>query len=466
MFSQPNQQLRILHEISLIALSSQSLENIAQRIVEKICLATSFPIGAIELYNRSRQVMTFIGVQGVPLPENTGILEVPVEQTLSGKVATTGQPIVKHYTKSETKKCQANPTLSQLGLETFICQPMIVNEHVVGVLSLAHRQFIETDELFLEWIAILANFVASLVERRRAEAALQESEERFRQAFMHAPFPVMIFAEDGEVLQINHAWTDFTGYTHSEISTLTDWREKALAVDSAIQNFSNKELDNEHQTINQGEFTIRIRSGELRFWNISSTPFGQLADGRQLSVSMANDITERKQAEARLRHDALHDGLTGLPNRLLLMDRIEQSIERAKRKQDYRFALLFVDLDRFKAVNDSLGHAVGDHLLRAIAGKLLECVRAIDTVARLGGDEFIILLDELRDDREAIKVAHRINEELKTPFLIEGWQVLTTASIGIAFNSSIAEYPAELLRNADSAMYEAKARGKSCYAIF
>ncbi|PSF36017.1 response regulator receiver protein [Aphanothece hegewaldii CCALA 016] len=468
MFSQPNQQLRMLHEISLIALTSESLATIAQRIVEKICAATEFPIGAIELYNRSRQVMVFLGVKGIPSPTNGEFLEIPVEQTLSGKVAATGQSLVKHYKKDETKTCQTNSTLNQMSISTFICQPMIVNQQVIGVLSLAHPEIINTDDLFLEGISILANFVASLVERRRAEAALVESEERFRQAFMYAPFPVMIYAEDGQVLQINNAWLELTGYSSSEISTLTDWHSKAFGITQVIENYLEQ---NYHQKlsngkINQKETTIRIKNGELRLWHISSTSFGKLSDGRHLFISMANDVTERKHAEARLRHDALHDGLTGLPNRLLLMDRLEQAIERSRQKKNYHLALLFIDLDRFKVVNDSLGHIVGDRLLIAIASKLEECVRTNDTVARLGGDEFIILLDNINTEQVAIKVAQRINQELKTPFLVEGWEVFTTASIGIAFNSSFEQCPADLLRNADLAMYEAKAQGKSCYAIF
>lgn len=466
MFSQPNQQLRILHEISLIALSSESLAIIAQRIVERICSATEFPIGAIELYNYSRQVMVFIGVKGIPGLTNGEVLEVPVKQTLSGKVAATGQPIIKHYIQDETKTCQTNSTLNQASISTFICQPMIVNEQVIGVLSLAHHELIEIDDLFLEWISILANFVASLVERRRAEAAFQESEERFRQAFMYAPFPVMIFTEDGEVLQINHAWLELTGYSSEEISTVAAWTEKAFGVTQVKENSSSQKLSNGNYKINQKETTIRINNGELRLWNISSTPFGKLSDGRHLIISMANDVTECKQAEARLRHDSLHDGLTGLPNRLLLMDRLEQAIERATATKNYLFALLFIDLDRFKVVNDSLGHIVGDRLLTAIASKLKECVRNNDTVARLGGDEFIILLDNINVEQVAISVAQRINQELKIPFLVEGWEVFTTASIGIAFNSSFDKFPAELLRNADLAMYEAKAQGKSCYAIF
>lgn len=178
------------------------------------------------------------------------------------------------------------------------------------------------------------------------------------------------------------------------------------------------------------------------------------------------DITEQKRAQAQLIHDAFHDELTGLPNRNLMMERISQSLKRQHRRSDYQFALLFIDLDRFKIINDSLGHIVGDQLLVAIAHLLENCVRTSDTVARLGGDEFTILLDGIQGIEDAIQVAERILETLKTPFQVGEHSVFTGSSIGIAYNSVQYDDPTLLLRDADIAMYRAKSLGKGCFVVF
>lgn len=178
------------------------------------------------------------------------------------------------------------------------------------------------------------------------------------------------------------------------------------------------------------------------------------------------DITEQKLAQSQIQHDALHDGLTGLPNRTLLLDRIDQAFKRHQREPSYRFALLFIDLDRFKVVNDSLGHALGDQLLIFISQLLQDCVRRTDTVARLGGDEFTILLDDLTDPADATDAAQRILAELSAPIQLDGHTVFTGASIGIVLSSPDYRDSAALLRDADIAMYRAKALGKARYVVF
>jgi diguanylate cyclase (GGDEF)-like protein/PAS domain S-box-containing protein len=178
------------------------------------------------------------------------------------------------------------------------------------------------------------------------------------------------------------------------------------------------------------------------------------------------DITGQKLAQSQLLHDALHDGLTGLPNRTLLLERVEQALNRHQRDPHYKFALLFIDLDRFKVVNDSLGHALGDQLLMTIAQLLQHCIRRSDTVARLGGDEFTILLDGLADEADATETANRILAQLVSPIELEGHTVFTGASIGIVLPSSDYRDSAALLRDADIAMYRAKALGKARYVVF
>ncbi|MEH1855391.1 MAG: diguanylate cyclase [Nostoc sp.] len=184
------------------------------------------------------------------------------------------------------------------------------------------------------------------------------------------------------------------------------------------------------------------------------------------AVLIFQDITKRKQTEAQLIRNAFYDGLTALPNRVLFLDRLRQTIERSKRRSDYYFAVLFLDLDGFKEINDRFGHGIGDDFLIAIARRLESCLRGGDTVARFGGDEFTVLLEDIKDITDATNVAKRIQDSLRLPVNLNGYQLSTTASIGITWNFSNHEEPATLLRDADIAMYRAKRQGKATYAIF
>jgi diguanylate cyclase (GGDEF)-like protein len=188
----------------------------------------------------------------------------------------------------------------------------------------------------------------------------------------------------------------------------------------------------------------------------------QLEEANQ---ELQREITERQIAEELLIYNALHDPLTGLPNRVLFVDRAEMLLKRAKRNPNYMFALLFLDFDRFKLINDSLGHMVGDQLLIAISQLLQDSVRMSDTIARLGGDEFTILLDDVHDIAEPSNVAERIQQALKSPLMVEGFTVFTSVSIGIAVSSVEYVSSSELLRDADIAMYRAKEKG-GCHEIF
>ncbi|MDY6782793.1 MAG: EAL domain-containing protein [Cyanobacteriota bacterium] len=183
-------------------------------------------------------------------------------------------------------------------------------------------------------------------------------------------------------------------------------------------------------------------------------------------VVVFRDVTERKLTEQKLHHQAFYDSLTDLPNRTWFMQRVLDAVEHAKRRPNYLFAVLFLDLDRFKVVNDSLGHSTGDKLLVAVGERLTKSVRSIDTVVRLGGDEFAILLENIQDTNHACEIAQQIQQILQEPIDLDGLEVFTSASIGIVLNSAEYERVEDLLRDADIAMYRAKARGKGCYEVF
>jgi diguanylate cyclase (GGDEF)-like protein len=201
-----------------------------------------------------------------------------------------------------------------------------------------------------------------------------------------------------------------------------------------------------------------------RWFNVRVTRFG---DTSAVRVVVAHeDITPRKSAEEQLLHEAYHDALTGLPNRAMFADHLGRAVLRCKRSNNSMFAVLFLDLDGFKVVNDSLGHVAGDHLLMGIGRRLEGCVRGGDIVARLGGDEFAILVNDIRDVDDALRTVDRVREELNQPFLLGGHEVFSSASIGIAVSDRRYDRPVEMLRDADTAMYRAKALGKAHHVVF
>ncbi len=190
------------------------------------------------------------------------------------------------------------------------------------------------------------------------------------------------------------------------------------------------------------------------------------AELERTNKRLRNENRERRRAEKKLIFDTLHDELTQLPNRTLFMERVAQALSCTRRSPHYQFAVLFLDLDRFKIVNDSLGHAVGDRLLIEVAGKISACLGPQDTVARLGGDEFTVLLEDIQGGRDAVHMAERLQVAITQHFYLEGHRIVTSASIGIAMGGSHYQQLEAILRDADIAMYQAKARGRACYAMF
>jgi diguanylate cyclase (GGDEF)-like protein/PAS domain S-box-containing protein len=299
--------------------------------------------------------------------------------------------------------------------------------------------------------AIVANF-SDVTARREAEVRLAESEANFRQLFAQNPQPMWVYHRaDLSFLEVNQAAVDHYGYARSEFLAMTVpdvWEPSA--VDQAD--------------------TLRRREGEdhRRTWN------HVVRDGRVIVVEVAShdiefaghdavlvavkDITAQRALETQLTYQAFHDHLTGLPNRALFRERVEYALAS---RASHHVHVLFIDLDRFKTVNDSLGHGSGDELLVAVAQRLSPTLRGDDTLARLGGDEFAILTVGGADGGE--RVARRILDALQAPFTIAGGDVSVSASVGVAYGAGTAEH---LLRDADVAMYDAKAAGRGRYEVF
>jgi diguanylate cyclase (GGDEF)-like protein/PAS domain S-box-containing protein len=232
-------------------------------------------------------------------------------------------------------------------------------------------------------------------------------------------------------------------------------------------------LHDEQEIIRTGQPLVNVEEketladGEVRWVSTTKLPLRD-RDGHIVGTfGISRDITERKKAEEQLQRRAFYDPLTELPNRALFLDRLQHLFHRSRRALgNPLFAVLYLDLDRFKSINDSLGHQAGDELLVATARRLERCLRPGDTLARLGGDEFTVLLDNVRGEADATGVADRIHQELAAPLTVSGYEVFTSVSLGIALSSAGYERPEDMLRDADTAMYRAKAGGRARHQIF
>jgi diguanylate cyclase (GGDEF)-like protein/PAS domain S-box-containing protein len=305
------------------------------------------------------------------------------------------------------------------------------------------------------------------ITHQHALARLAESEQRYALAMQGANDGLWDWDVRENRLFFSPRWKQMLGYAEPELGDAPgEWLGRVHQDDrAALTQALDAHLTGASHHF-EHEHRIQHRDGSYR-WMLARGMAVRDPYGRALRVvGSQTDVTDRKQAEQRLQHDAMHDALTGLPNRVLFLDRLDQAIRRAQRAEPAAAAaVLFLDLDRFKLVNDSLGHQVGDRLLIAVARRLESAVRPPDTVARLGGDEFTVLLDGVSDVHEAASVAERVHATLKTPFEIDERELHVDASIGIALAGADAS-PDTVLRDADVAMYRAKADGKGRHAVF
>ncbi|HWY59559.1 MAG TPA: EAL domain-containing protein [Terriglobales bacterium] len=336
-----------------------------------------------------------------------------------------------------------------------------------------------------EWVRGLAALVLLFdfytvyqhLQLHRIRRQLAERDQLFQLISENAADMIALVDSNGHRLYNSPAYEKVLGYSAEDLKTTSsmeqihpDDRPRVLiAAESARLNGTGERM----------EYRIRHKDGSWRTLESTASPIRNAKGQTDKLVIVNRDITERKRAEELLAHNAFHDGLTNLPNRALFLDRLQHALTLSKRHANYKFAVLLIDVDEFKIINDSLGHTAGDELLIQIGQRLKDAVRRADLVsrprnsgvadkpinddvlARLGGDEFTVLLDDIRDPIEAVRVAERIQTELTTPFVVNQQEIVISASIGIASSTSPHTQAEDLMRDADIAMYRAKRAGKA-----
>jgi diguanylate cyclase (GGDEF)-like protein/PAS domain S-box-containing protein len=296
----------------------------------------------------------------------------------------------------------------------------------------------------------------NVTDQRRAERAANQSEMRYRMLFEGNLAGVYRTTLEGKILDCNDSFAQIFGYSsRDEVLALPAWDFYLTAEDRRASLARLKE----RRTLANHEQCLRRKDGS-HVWVLENGSLIEGTDGKpSLIEGTVIDITERKRAEEQVKHLAFHDSLTGLPNRLLFNDRLRVAMVHANRYRE-KLAVLFLDIDRFKVINDSLGHPIGDELLRRIAERVGGCIRQEDTIARLGGDEFTVLLPGIAKEEDAATIAQKILEAVRLPFFIEHRELFITTSIGVTLFPEDGADPESLVRNADTAMYRAKEQGR------
>lgn len=303
-----------------------------------------------------------------------------------------------------------------------------------------------------------------ITERKRADAALRESEYRLRTLLASMSEGLLQVDREDCIVFVNNYFCELVGYPENELVG-ENWSRLLLGSEDSdcirqVNKRRRKGISDRY------ELCLKKKSDETLFVLVSGVPILDADNVITGSMGVFTDITERKRIEEQLQHDAFHDGLTGLANRALFMNHLQMTIERGKSRHSNSYAVLFLDFDRFKMINDSLGHAEGDKLLQFIARRLEAATRTGDLVARLGGDEFIVLLSELAEETDAVEIAERMQTGFERSFDLSGNEIFITASIGIALSTAGHKRAEDMVRDADIAMYRAKAKGKAQYQIF
>lgn len=367
--------------------------------------------------------------------------------------------MLMHYSKIICPKDQAK--VEQLFKEVFQGKPREIECNIMT--KMGEHKNVYVNAVPIIWDDEVHGIIAitkDLSDNKLMARLLSESEQRYQSLFDHNPDAVMSFDREGNFIDVNPAFEVLSGYSGEELqnlSFLTLISSEKLMI--TLANFE-KTLAGQSQS-----FETIILHKEGHSINVKVTNIPMYLDHQIVGVyAIAKDIRQQKRAEQQIQYLAYHDSLTGLPNRRLFQERLKQAIMKAEKHRE-TVVLMYLDLDRFKVVNDSLGHSTGDLLLQKVSEKLVSCLHTEDAIFRLGGDEFTVLLQRV-DSKEAEQLAASILEELSHPILIENKEIFITPSIGISIYPNDGKDAELLLKKADTAMYQAKRKGKNMFQFY
>ena len=469
--------LMVLTKVGNSVTSTLEPDDVLRRIVDAGVQLTQADEGFLALLDEESGQLYLRAVKNIEDPK-IKTMRLPVSDSMLGSVMRALRPL------RSVQASDSSPLKVSTGylVYSLLHVPIISRGKALGVLSVdnraTRRSFKEIDEAMLLSLADYAAIAlenASLyqqaqqeiIERKRAVQAMSESEERYELAMRGAKDGLWDWDLKNNRVYYSQRWKSMLGYREDEIGTSPeewfnrvypeDYEKMKLEIANHLSGLTSHLECEQRIQHKDGTYHWMLARG-LAVWDFNGT-------ATRMAGSQT-DITDRKTAEHRLLHDAFHDTLTDLPNRALFMDRLRYAVERAKRRESYLFAVLYLDLDRFKDVNDSLGHMMGDQLLVETSQRLSESLRPTDTVARLGGDEFVLLLEDISNIGDATRVAERVQKKLTSTFRVDGHLVHISASIGIVLSLTGYQRAEDVLRDADIAMYRAKAMGKARYEIF
>jgi diguanylate cyclase (GGDEF)-like protein/PAS domain S-box-containing protein len=343
--------------------------------------------------------------------------------------------------------------------------PVMLGGKAIGAIEFRNPRIEEPDERLGNLLTRLADQLANVYQREFTLRQLRESEERYASTVELAAIGISHVGLDGRFLHANRELLNMLGYSERELKQMTvkdvSHPDDQDVTDSMIEKIALRKIGSftaEKRYVTKDGQSVWVRINTVMKWD---------EDGKPLyHISTVEDISDRKKAEERVAYLATHDELTHLPNRTFFTELLARTIRTAVRKGQENLGIVFVDLDRFKIINDSLGHEAGDAMLQEVAARISGCVRESDCVARHGGDEFVVLLEDIRSEEDALSVARKIIASLHEPIVLDGHECRITGSVGVAMYPEHGSDAGALIRNADVAMYAAKQNGKNCSQVF